>query len=263
MYKKKGYPEKDDLVICTVKNLLPSSVVVDLDEYESKEGMIHVSEIPRRWAKNLRIHMKVGTKCVCRVMGVDKEKADISLSVRSVGAAQNRNKLAMWADEKRANDILEAFAKLNKLGAKEIYSKVGDKILENRGELYSTFVEVARRGSEALEELGVDKDLAKQLTELIEKRIVLPKAEISGTLSMYSNAPDGVDRIKSVANVGKLIAETKKVDFELKYLGAPRYKFRLVADDFKTAEDVLEEIENKMTEYLEKNKGSAKFERED
>ncbi len=91
MYQKKGYPEKDDFVICTVKNLLPSSVIVDLDEYENKEGMIHVSEITRKWVRNLRTYMKVGTKCVCKVMNVYEERNEINLSVSRVGAAQHRN----------------------------------------------------------------------------------------------------------------------------------------------------------------------------
>ncbi len=88
----------------------------------------------------------------------------------------------------------------------------------------------------------MDKKIADLLTELIEKRIVLPKAEILGILTMYSNASDGIEKIKSAAKIGKQIAEKKKVDFELKYLGAPKYKFKLIADDFKIAEDAFEEI---------------------
>ena len=129
MYQKKGYPEKDDFVVCTVKNLLPSSVIVILDEYENLEGMIHVSEITRKWVRNLRTYMKIGTKTVCKVMSINKERNEINLSVRRVGAAQHRNKLAQWSNEKKANDIFEVFAKQNKIKVKEVYTKIGNIIL--------------------------------------------------------------------------------------------------------------------------------------
>ena len=32
-YKKKDFPENDEIVMCTVKRILPHSVFVDLDEY--------------------------------------------------------------------------------------------------------------------------------------------------------------------------------------------------------------------------------------
>jgi len=262
MYQKKGYPEKEDFVVCTVKNILPSSVVVDLDEFEKKEGMVHISEIARKWIRNIKTYMKVGTKLVCKVMEVRADENLITLSVRRVGAAQHRNKMAQWSDEKKANDILEVFAKQNGMTAKVVYEKVGNKILEVNKILYPTFVNLAREGEKVLTELKIEKDIAKSLTELIQKRIILPKAEISGILTMCSAASDGIDVIKRAVAKSMEIAKAKKVSFELKYLGAPNYKFRIVAPDFKVAEDIFKEICTSITKQLESAEGSAELKRD-
>jgi translation initiation factor 2 subunit 1 len=49
---KKDYPEVGDLVVCTVKNIKDFGVIVTLDEYEGKEGFIHISEISSGWIKD-------------------------------------------------------------------------------------------------------------------------------------------------------------------------------------------------------------------
>jgi len=261
MYKRKGFPEKGDFVICTIKRVLPHSAFVDLDEYENKEGMIHVSEMPRKWVRNMKTYLKIGKKLVCKVMDVEPEKNFINLSVRRVGASQNRTKLSEWNNEKKAHDILEVFAKQNKKTIKTIYNEIGNKLLDKYGLLYPVFLEVASSGSKTLIDAGVKKDLAEKLTELIQKRIVIPKAEIEGILTMSSAASNGLEIIKTAIAKAKGLAKKEKVGFEIKYLGAPKYKFKIIADDFKTAERILSKLEEEMTAFLKANEGSVEFKR--
>lgn len=262
MYQKKSWPEKGEFVICTVKKILPHSVFADLDEYENKDGMIHISEISRKWVRNLKTYMKEGTKVVCKVMDVFPKENQINLSVRRVGASQKRNKLLEWANEKKANDILEVFAKQNKLTIKGVYDKIGNKLLEKYGLLYPVFLEISKEGTAPLINAGVEKSLAKKLTELIQKRIVPPKAEIKGMITMSSIASDGLGVIKSAIKTAKEIAKKRKVELEIKYLGAPKYKFKIISDDFKTAENALEEISEKLEDFMKKNQGSFEISRE-
>lgn len=256
MYRKKGFPEKGEFAICTIKRVLPHSVFVDLDEYEKKEGMIHVSEISRKWVRNIKTYMKIGTKLVCKVMDVDPAKSFINLSVRRVGASQKRMKQTEWANEKKANDILEVFAKQNKQTTKAIYNKIGNKILEKYGLLYPVFLEVSSAGSAPLEEAGIEKGLAGKLTELIQKRITPPKAEIKGTITMSSAATNGLEVIKSAVVKAKELAKKKKVEFDIKYLGAPKYKFKIISDDFKTAEGALKELKEQISDFMREREGS-------
>jgi len=261
MYKRKGFPEKGEFVICTIKRVLPHSVFVELDEYDKKEGMIHVSEISRKWVRNIRTYMRIDSKVVCKVMDVYQDKNQINLSIRRVGASQKRMKQTEWSNEKKANDILEVFAKQNKLTVKDVYDKVGNKILEKYGLLYPVFLEVSSAGKVPFEEAGIEKKLTEKLTELIQKRIIPPKAIIEGIITMSSTAPDGIEVIKSAIEKAQEIAKKKKVVLEIKYLGAPKYKFNITSDDFKTAEKTLEEIKEQISTFLKSKEGSVEFKR--
>ena len=48
---KKGWPEIGDLVVCTVVNVVEFGAFVQLDEYDKKEGLIHISEVASGWVK--------------------------------------------------------------------------------------------------------------------------------------------------------------------------------------------------------------------
>ena len=261
MYNKTGYPEKDDLVICTVERLLPSSVNVSLDEYKKIEAMIHVSEISRKWVRNLKTYMKIGKKLVCKVMQANESENLVTLSLRRVGSGQMRNKMAEWASENRANDILEVIAKQIDLTTKQIYEKFGDKVLAEYGLLNPILIEIAKGDEEIFGELKIEKSLAEKLKDLIQKRITLPKAEISGLITMSTSDTNGLQAIKDTVKSGQEHAKKKKVEMKLIYLGAPKYQIKVISDDFKKTEDGLAEIIETMTQHLMHHKGTLVFKR--
>ena len=47
LYKRQGFPEESELVLCTVTKVQYDSVFVNLNEY-GKLGVIHISEISPR-----------------------------------------------------------------------------------------------------------------------------------------------------------------------------------------------------------------------
>jgi len=61
-YKKKGLPEENSIVLCTVKKILFHSIFVDLDEYQNQDGMIHISEIAPGRIRNIRDYVAEGKK---------------------------------------------------------------------------------------------------------------------------------------------------------------------------------------------------------
>ena len=46
---RKAWPELGDLVVCTVVNVVDFGAFVQLDEYDKKEGLIHISEVASGW----------------------------------------------------------------------------------------------------------------------------------------------------------------------------------------------------------------------
>ncbi len=90
--KKQGFPEENEIVLCTVKKILPHGIFVSLDEYKSQEGLIHISEISPGRVRNIRDFVKEGKRIVCKILRVNKEKNHIDLSLRRVNQAQRINK---------------------------------------------------------------------------------------------------------------------------------------------------------------------------
>ncbi len=261
MYKKQGLPEKNDLVICTVKEATPSSVFAILDEYDKLEGMIHISEITRRWVRGMKTYLKAGQKLVCQVMNVDRVKNFVDLSSRRVGAGQQRNKMAEWSNEKKANEILEVFAKQSGMTVKQVYDLVGNKILQKYKMIYPFLKEVAAQGEGKLAELAMDKKLAGTFTEFVQKRIVPPKAEIMANLSLTINAPNGVEIIKKIIADAKADAKKSGTEIDIKYLGAPNYKLAVASKDFKKAEETFKTVSEHITKAAEKADGLAVIKR--
>jgi len=262
MYKKHDLPKKEDLVICTITEATPSSVFVTLDEYDKVTGMVHVSEISRKFVRGMKTYLKTGSKMVCEVMSVDAGKKFIELSMRRAGEGQKRTKLKEWDNEKKANEILEVFAKQNSLSAKDAYDKIGNKILDKFGLLFPTFIDIAKVGDKRLLEAGVETPLAGGLTELVQKRIALPKAEIFGTITLSLRAANGIEAIKKIVSDARDIAKKKKTGLDVKYLGAPHYKFKLTAEDFKVAEETFKLLKEQIEKAAAAGDGSAAIVRE-
>jgi len=78
--QREGWPEPGDLVVCTVSQVVDFGAFVTMDEYEGKQGLIHISEVASGWIKYIRDHVREGQKIVCKVLSVDRARHHIDLS---------------------------------------------------------------------------------------------------------------------------------------------------------------------------------------
>ena len=104
--------------------------------------------------------------------------------------------------------------------------------------------------------------LAKKTTTAIEEicsKIKLPSVEIRGIMEITNNKSDGVEIIK------KTLLDVIKKDstLDITYLGAPKYRISITAEDFKSAEKSLKPIIQEIQTNIEKKKGLFNFTRED
>ena len=93
---KSEWPEVGDLIIGTITSIVPYGAYVSLDEYEEKEGLLHISEVSSRWVKNIRNFVREGQKNVLKVLRISPEKGHIDLSLRRVTMREKREKLLEW-----------------------------------------------------------------------------------------------------------------------------------------------------------------------
>ncbi len=231
-YKKKGKPEIDEIVICTVKKILYHSVFVSLDVYENVEGMVHISEIAPGRIRNLRDYVVEGKKIVCKVLNINSQ-GNIDLSLRRVPMTQSIAKLSSYKQEEKAEKLLEQIAKDLKMDLKKAYEEVGYRAIELYGGLYPFFQAMVDNGKEVIDDLKANPKLSEALFNTVKEKIKPIEVNVSGILNLRSFNGAGVDDIK------KILLKTEEENVKVQYLGAPKYKLEVTSTNFKTAENVL------------------------
>ncbi|MBN4049222.1 translation initiation factor IF-2 subunit alpha [archaeon AH-315-M20] len=254
LLKKEGFPEEDELVMCTITKVQFHSVFAQLDEY-NKSGMIHISEVSPGRIRNIRDFVKEGKKVVCKVLRINKERGHIDLSLRRVTETQKRNKVDEIKQQQKAEKILEFVAKDLKIDEKKLFDDVTNRILKKYNSLYEFFQAVVADNN-AIKDADIESKTSKKLEEAIKTRIKEVGVKIEGKLKLTSFAANGIDIIKEAL---KKAEETKKENVSIKYLGAGSYNIAINAKDYKEAEKLLKEASEKAIEHIEKYDGSGEF----
>jgi translation initiation factor 2 subunit 1 len=260
-YKKKGIPEERDVVIVTVKKILFHSIFVSLDEYDNKEGMIHISEIAPGRIRNIRDYVKEGKKLVCLVLRINKEKGHIDLSLRRVPMSLRNKKNEEYKQEIKSEKLLEFIGKEFKADLKDMYKKMGYTLIEHFGLLGIAFNEIAVYGAEAIEELNLPKKEAEVLVKIVQEKIKPTEVSIQCEVILKSLEEDGVEDIRSVLESGDSLANKEEIKFGLSYISAPKYKLEVFGSDFKSTEEDLQLITGVMLKEAKKKKVIAEINR--
>ena len=261
LLKRKGFPEENELVMCTVTSVQYHSVFAKLDEFVDKSGMIHISEVAPGRIRNMREYVQEGKKVVCKILKVDRERNRIDLSLRRVNDSQKREKNAQIKKEQQAEKILEYFAKTQKLEFRPLYTAVTQALFDESQDahyvyLADAFDDVVNQGLD-LTEQGINKKIATPLMELIRTRIKPPEVEIEGVLGVSSYAPDGIDLVRKSLIALRDAAENLTVA----YKGGGKYIVRVKGPDYRTAEKTLQGAMDTFNKFAKKNKLGSSFER--
>ncbi|MEM2963495.1 MAG: translation initiation factor IF-2 subunit alpha [Candidatus Anstonellales archaeon] len=231
-------PKQDELVVATIKKIMPYGAFCLLDEYPGKEAFVHISEVAPRWIKNIHEFLHEGQKVVARVWRVIPEKNQIDLSLKRVTEAEKKRKLEAVRRNKRAEKLFEMVQ--NKLNLTDPQKKQTLMALSSlyEGDLLLAF-ETALDGPEPLIEAGIEKTIANAIFEVSQKSIKKQKAETRATISLVSYEPNGVELIKKTFSS---LTVSPHTEFSIHFLGSPRYQLKVKAPDFKHAEKSLDEL---------------------
>lgn len=244
MVKKGEWPNRGELVFCTVTKVNPFSATVRLDEY-NKEGMIHISEVARRWVKDIRKVVKPNQKMVALVMNVDRVKSHITLSLKKVNKYDAEEKLKAFKREQKADRMLRVIAKKLGLELDDAYKKIGYPLQKEFEEMFRAFQLAATEGESVLIEKGIGKKEAKVIAEVSKDQLETKDTKMKKIIELKSYEPDGAKIIKNV-----LSEVQKKFDVEISYISAPEYSISLKTKDLKEGDKILsgavKEIINKI-----------------
>src|SRR3989344_7970609 len=221
LYKLKGFPEQDEIVLCKVTKIFPNSVFVDLLEY-GKQGMVHISEVSPGRIRNLRDFVSEGRQIICKVLSINTEREHIDLSLRRVNSSQRKEKLEEIKQELKAENLIQMLSKKLDQPIEKIYQKVSEKILKEYSHLYLCFWDVAA-GEASMEKLGVEKKIAEELTEAVLEKFKPKKVIVQGEIVLNTYDDNGLDKVKSLLMSVEKLSKT----ITIRYLGAGRYKLAI------------------------------------
>jgi translation initiation factor 2 subunit 1 len=252
---RKAWPDIGDLVVCTVVNVVDFGAFVQLDEYAKKEGLIHISEVASGWVKYIRDHVREGQKIVCKVLNVDPNRSHIDLSFKDVNEHQRRAKIQEWKSEQKAEKWLEFVAD----ATGQDQATLDDLLTDKFGSLYYVFEEAAVGGPEALK--GLQHDVAAQIALIAKENVKIPYIYITGYVDLACPQPNGIDVIKRALKAA-IKSSNDEVRFDVSYIGAPRYRIRAVALDYKKAENAMKKAASAAIGIVVNAGGTGKFHRE-
>jgi translation initiation factor 2 subunit 1 len=248
MLKKEGFPEENEIVICTVTKIQHHSVFCSIDEYD-KSGMLHISEVSSGRIRNLNEYIKEGKTIICKVLQVNKEKGYIDLSLRRVTEAQKKAKASGMKKYQFAMKILETASHEIKRKPDELYKEIESK-LDKYESVFDLFQGVVETG----EQIPLEKTQAAALTKVITDKLKPASVLIKGQLELTTYDPNGVDLIHTAF---------ENLPLDVSYLGGGRYSIEVKAKDYKKAEAVLKTNLEQLSKNIEKKTTKFVFARTD
>jgi len=258
--KKDEWPEVGELVVASVNKIMDYGVYVMLDEY-GKEGFLHISEISSSWVKNIRDFVREGEKVVLKVLRVDPEKRHIDLSLRRVTKREKREKMLLWKQSKKAESLLRSASQKLKMPLEELYEKVWIPLEEAYGSAYGGLEKAAREGAKPLKEIGFPEELAEALTAIAKEKIKITNVKVRGILNISCAKPDGVLRIKKALTEAKKITVPSGSNIRIYVVSPPKYRVEVSAQDYKTANAILQKVTQTAVQSIKKAGGEGAFER--
>lgn len=258
MARVRGFPENGELVVCTVKSVKNFGAFVSLDEYDDKEGFVHVRDVATGWVKYIRDYVREGQKVVCKVLGVDSSKGHIDLSLKAVNDHQKREKIQQWKNEKKAEKLVEIVAERMGISVDKAYDMFGNELLDDYESLYDAFESAVADTDAFLEDY--EGDWTETFMEVAKENVAAPEVQIDGILEMTSSAPNGMELVKNALLKGMAAADG--ADAEITCVGCPRYRVVVRAPEYKEAEEIMRDVSNAAINDMVANGGTASLKRE-
>ncbi|HJJ86430.1 MAG TPA: translation initiation factor IF-2 subunit alpha, partial [Methanocorpusculum sp.] len=174
-------------------------------------------------------------------------------SLKDVNEHQRREKIQDWKNEQKAHKWIGFASEVSKVPAKEYE----DAMYAEYASLYSAFEDIVLEPEKTLAKFDLSDEAKAALQKMAEENVKIQKVTISAILELISNKPDGVNIIRRA-----LRSAAPKIDgaeIEILYLGAPNYRIKVTATDYKKAERALEKASDAAIGVMVRAEGTGKL----
>jgi translation initiation factor 2 subunit 1 len=248
-------PEEGEIIIATIRQVTGHGVYVTLDEYANMTSFLHISEIATGWIRNIERYVRPKQKAVLKVIRVNKVRGEVDTSIKQVSGEERKSKLIEVKRSDKAVTLVD-FIKLKlKLTDQEV-QEIEGKLLQKYEYLYDAFDAVSRKGVDAIQSIDLSQEI-KRVIEEASKRIPAPLIEISGVMEIKSKKPEGIEIIKNT--LAKAEVNKGGANSTITYIGAPRYRIVVKAENFKIAEIAMYNTVERTRANIERQHGTFNF----
>lgn len=220
-------PRNDEILIATVKKIMPYGVFLSLPEYGGIEAFMHVSEVAPRWIKNIHEFVSENQTLVVKVHHVDEGKNQVDVSLKRVNEGDKKRKIMSVRKTKRAEKLLEVAIKNSK--SKKAIGDLKEEILAEYDELGDFLEDIRDSGEEAFKGIDAKGALHDELVALVAKYMKKSEVEVSTVITIKCFEPNGVELVRA-ALAGK----------NAHYLGSGKYLIKEKGEDYKMVHKAIE-----------------------
>jgi len=223
--------QEGDLILGTVTGVEGTSVFIKIDEETS--GTITFSEVAPGRIRNIRDYVMPNKKIVCKVLRVSSNNIDLSL--RRVTSKERDEVMEHFKLEQTAKSVLNSLLKEN---ARE----TEQKILSAFGTLSDFFTKA--REDESIISKYIPKEFKEQIKKVCQKR--KKEVEVKKIVKLKSLQPDGINKIKT-------LFENANPIIEITYLAAGTFQIKVKEEDYKKANQIINEFLQNIESKAKKN----------
>lgn len=232
------YPEINDLVMVTVKQVAEIGAYVNLAEYNNIEGMVLMSELSRRRIRSVQRLVRVGRNEICVVLRVDKEKGYIDLSKRRVTNEEAEKFEEKFSKSKTVHSIMRHVAEKNEMRLEKLYEAIGWPLYDIYGHAYEAFkiaLTDPKQIWDSLAKTALIKEFPSHLVSIINNEIVKrdiiadiirrltpQKVKIRADVEVACFAYEGIDTVKKALMAAESVS-TEDIPIKARLVAPPLY----------------------------------------
>lgn len=222
--------------VCKIKKLLQHGIIVEI-EGADRDGFVHISELSKRWVRDVKDVAREGEKIVCKIVRIEGQS--VELSAKRVTDNERRQILRTWSIENRIGRILE------KTSPKDD-AQLMSEIRKEYGSVYNLYNEMTKSGAAAFGKVKLNKQSTEALLDFVEK--TKKKITLKTELTVQNFGEEGIEGIKKLLSY----PYSDKEYFTIKYIKAPKYMLVVNAGDTKKTltenKRIIEAMEKKSKE---------------
>ena len=154
-------------------------------------------------------------------------------------------------------DVVEQVAQALKITTDEAGDLFGTTLVEKYGSLFEAF-EVASADPPRFQTENEKAPWAVAFLKVARENIVPPQVTILGTLEVADPTSNGVEHVRAALIAAE---EVDPESVEIQYVGAPKYRVRVLASQYKQAEETLKRATEAALKSIKAAGGEGTFTR--